>query len=459
MPTNPCLETIADNHAGQLEPRFRVPCNGDSDSYVLPAGWAVALIVLICCNPLTSQAENWPSWRGPTSNGISTEQNLPIRWSSTENIVWRIDLPGPGGATPAVWGERIFVTSVEDGQLLLQCIGTDGQQRWKRQVGTGSKDVRGDEGNAASPSPSTDGEHVWVMFANGALACYTVNGDEVWNIQLQDRYGEFQIAFGMTSTPVLDDGQLYLQLIHGVMDENPSRGELACLDGATGEEIWKHVRATDGVQENKHSYASPMMYSFGGDKFLVAHGADVVTAHDIENGAEIWRCGGLNLKSRYDFTLRFVASPACAEGIIVVPSAKAGPCIAIGSDGDGDITDLPENHFWSHARTPDVPSPLILDDLVYLCLENGNLICLDRKSGNPHYVERTRRHRHRASPVFADGHIYTTSRDGVVSVVKAGPTFELVSQNEMGESIAASPVISNGTIYLRSFDALWAIRK
>jgi outer membrane protein assembly factor BamB len=424
------------------------------------AALLIALTIAATAGRVSSvNAENWPSWRGPWNNGISTETNLPTSWSAKENVAWRTELPGPAGATPVVWDDSIFVTSVSGNDLILQCIGADGKQKWRQTVSQGNRNARGDEGNSAAPSPSTDGKHVWVMFGNGTLACFTVGGESVWKIDLQERYGKFRIAFGMTSTPVLDGDRLYLQLIHGEGNASTREAIVAAVDARTGAALWKHDRMSDAVAECEHSYASPMLYDFGGKKFLLSHGADFVIAHDVDSGNEIWRCGNLNVKSKYDRTLRFVASPACADGIVVVPSAKRGPCVALRPDGRGDISNSAESHLWTREKTPDVPSPLILDDLVYLCMQDGNLYCLDRKTGEEYYFERTHRQRHRASPVYAGGHIYLTARDGVISVVKVGKEFELVAQNEMGESIAASPVISNGTIYLRSFDALWAIRE
>lgn len=406
-----------------------------------------------------AQAENWPNWRGPKNDGISSETGLPTVWDSEKNVAWKLKLPGSGGATPVVWGDRVFVTAVVGDDLTLICVGTDGKIQWQQVVSKGNKDVRGDEGNSAANSPSTDGKHVWAMFANGTVACFTVEGKKAWSLDLEDRYGTFEIAFGLTSTPVLDDGRLYLQLIHGKRNPEPSRGLVVCLDAATGDEIWQQLRATDGIEENKHSYASPMMYDHNGLKYLVTHGADYVIGHDLKTGKEIWRCGDLNVKAKYDKTLRFVASPLCVDGMIVVPTAKRGPVRVIRPDGKGDITNAKDIHLWSHEKTPDVPSPLIHNGLVYLCMQDGNLFCLNQNTGEEYYFERTHRQRHRGSPVYADGHVYLTARDGVISVVKTGKKFELVAQNELGEAIAASPAISNGTIYLRTFDSLWAIRK
>ena len=408
-----------------------------------------------------SQAENWPQWRGAKLDGISNEKNLPTKWSKTEGVLWRLPLPGPAGATPVVWEDRIYLTSVDGQDLVLICAGADGKQLWKQVIDRGNKDVRGDEGNSASPSPATDGEHVWAMMGTGKTACFTKEGKEVWKLDLQDRYGKFNIAFGMTSTPILDKGRLYFQLIHG--EGNPQTREacVACVDAATGDPIWRVDRPSDGRAECEHSYASPTLYRDDKQEFLLSHGADYVVAHDLADGHELWRCGDLNPKGNYEPTLRFVASPVAVPGYIVVPTAKNYGVFCLKPGGKGDITDDANYKHWTRPNnTPDVPSPLVVDGLVYLCRENGNLMCLDAATGKEHYKdEPTTRDRHRASPVYADGHIYTTARKGIVTVVKAGPQFEIVSQNDMQESISSSPVISNGRIYIRTFDALYAIGK
>ena len=164
---------------------------------------------------------------------------------------------------------------------------------------------------------------------------------------------------------------------------------------------------------------------------------------------------------QYNPTLRFVASPTVAPGLIVVPSAKKGPVLGLSPDGHGDITKTESDHLWTKSSgTPDVPSPLVHDGLVYLCDEGGFLTCLDAASGKEYYSkQRVHSDRHRASPVYADGKIYIAARDGTVTVVKAGKEFEVLASNAMGEDISASPVIADGTLYLRTFDALYAIRE
>lgn len=421
-----------------------------------------ALVAIVLSSTGLARAENWPSWRGPSGNGISSEKNLATEWSPTKNVKWKLPLPGAAGATPVVWEDRIFLTSVSDkGELLLIAVDTSGKEAWQKVVATGNKTARGDEGNSASPSPVTDGKHVWTFMGDGTLACYTVDGDSVWNGNMQDRYGKFSIQFGMSSTPVLEDGVLYFQLIHG--EGNPKTREacVVALNAATGIEVWKVDRDSDAEAENEHSYASAMLYRDKDRKLLLTHGADLIIAHDLKDGHEVWRCGGLNRRDdpnlRYDPTLRFVASPVSAPGLVIAPSAKGHPVLAINPIGRGDITK--DHILWSYKKTPDVPTPIIVDDLVYLCMENGNLTTLEAKTGKEVYTQATHRQRHRASPVAADGKIYLTARDGKVNVIQQGHEFKKLAENDLGEDQSASPAISNGTIYMRTFQHLWAIRQ
>jgi outer membrane protein assembly factor BamB len=400
----------------------------------------------------TGRAENWPQWRGPQGNGVSQETGLPLRWSKTENVVWRLPLPGPAGATPIVWENRIFLTSAEESDLVVLCVSTDGQLAWKQRLGGDNRPVRGDEGNLASPSPSTDGRHVWAFMGSGDLGCFTVDGQEVWKFNVADRYGKLDIQFGMTSTPLLDGDRLYLQLLHS------GASLVIALDKATGREIWKHDRQSDARDECEHSYASPVLYRHNNLELLLTHGCDYVVAHRLTDGGEVWRCGGMNPPGSYNPTLRFVASPVVGPGLVVVPSAKNGPVLALDPAAQGDISQSNESHYWTReSNTPDVPSPLILDGLVYLCREDGTLLCLDAKTGAEYYSKRGHPERYRASPVYADGKIFLTARDGTVSVVKPGRRFELLATNSIQESTTASPVVSGGRLYLRSFDALYAI--
>ncbi|MCA9051219.1 MAG: PQQ-binding-like beta-propeller repeat protein, partial [Planctomycetaceae bacterium] len=332
----------------------------------------------------------------------------------------------------------------------------------QQQIGMGNKDVRGDEGNSASPSPITDGKFVWVLMGTGDVACLTVDGKPVWNFNVQDRFGKLDIAFGLSSTPVLHDGRLFLQLIHGDGSAATQEAVVVGLNAQTGETIWQTPRVTGAEKENEHSYSSPVLYDFDGLTLLITHGADYTIAYSPADGREVWRLGGLNPhddpKRDYHPTLRFVSSPSVAKGIVVCPTAKGGPVFAVRPDASGDLTASDAILWVRDKHTPDVPSPVIDDELVYLCRENGILLVLDRNTGDEVYMERTHVDRHRASPLMADGHLYLTARDGKVTVVRCGRKFEIVAENEIGEATSASPIIANGTLYLRTFDALWAIR-
>jgi outer membrane protein assembly factor BamB len=411
------------------------------------------LILLLFAFPYLN-AENWPNWRGPRLDGTSSETGLQQKWSKTENVIWRTALPGPAASTPVVWSNRIFLTSAEGDNLVLICISTDGKILWKQVVGTGNKNAKGDEANLAAPSPSTDGKYVFAFFGSGDLAAYDFAGKQIWKTNLQKAYGDFDLNFVMSSTPLLDGDRLYLQLIH-------SGAQLVmALDKSTGKEIWKNERRTDARDECLHSYTSPYLYREGKREFLLIHGADYITAHQLKDGTELWRAGSFNPKEKYNPNFRFVASPVATAGLIVVPTAKNGPVIGLNPDAQSDMTNSLQKRVWTLERgTPDVPSPLINQGIVYLNRENGALIAIDAKTGNQIYQERVYEHRHRASPVYGDGKIYLTARDGTVTVVKAGRNYELLSKNELGEQISASPAISNGRIYLRTFDALYAIGK
>ena len=420
----------------------------------------VVVLLLEFLKTSSLQAENWPHWRGPNLTGISTEQDIPTRWSTTENVAWRLPLPGPAGSTPVVWNDRIYLTTADGDKLALCCVSVDGKLLWQRHLGGMNNTFRTDEGNLASPSPCTDGRHVWALVGDGALACFDHQGNQVWALDLNSRYGPIDIKFGFASTPVLDNERLYLQWIHGDGDAETREARVFCLDAATGDELWQQMRASDAHEECEHSYASPTLYRDAKAAFLITHGADYAIAHALDDGRELWRCGGMNPPGNYHPTLRFVASPAVGEQLIVVPTAKGGPVFGLRPHGQGDISDSSTHVAWRFPNsTPDVPSPLIHDGLVYLCRENGNLLCLDADSGEQVYHERTVRDRHRASPVLADGKLYLTSRGGVVTVVRPGREFEILAQNDVEEEIAASPVISNGTIYLRTFESLLAIRQ
>jgi len=403
---------------------------------------------------IPAAAGQWPQWRGPDGAGVSDATGLATRWDATTNVRWRLALPGPGPSTPVVWGDRIFLTAAAGDDLVLMAISTAGKEIWRRRLADGNKVIRSGESNMAAPSPVTDGEHIWVLLGTGYLASFDFAGDEVWQFNLQERYEPFSMYHGYSSSPLLYGGRIYIQALHG------NQQLVAALDGGTGAELWKHIRATDARDECLHSYASPTIYRDGGTELLLIQGADYLTAHRPADGKEVWRVGGLQDEKGYNPMFRLVATPVSAAGLVVVPSAKNGPVLGIDPSGaTGDITAAGKHLAWRLDRgTPDVPSPLIHDGLVYLSRENGAVICLDAKTGELLYEERPSRERHRGSPLLADGKLYLMGMDGTVTVLRAGRRYELLAQNTIDEQIAASPAVAGNTLYLRTYEALYAIR-
>lgn len=407
---------------------------------------------------LTSlHADNWPQWRGPSGDGISKETGVPSKWSKEENILWSVPLPGMGGSTPVTWGDKLFLTTENKEKLLdLVCFSTkDGKELWSKPLTTkkGGR-ARGDEGNSASASPSTDGKHVYVFVGTGEFACFDFDGNEVWKFDTQERYGKFNIQFGISSTPVLHQGKLYWQLLH-------TNGQwVICLNAADGKDVWKVKRPSDGTDENPHSYASAQLWHKGDNAYLVVHGNDYTTAHDLKDGHEIWRLTGLNPAEKYNKYLRFVASPLVTPDLIIVPTAKNGPVVAVKPTAQGEFGPGSSYEQWRMERvTPDVPCPLLVDGLVFLCNEGGVFTCIDAETGKEQFKQRLYSNRYRASPIYADGKIYCTARDGTITVLKAGKTFEQISVNKLPDQVTASPIISGGKIYVRGFEKLWCIGK
>ena len=407
------------------------------------------------------EAENWPHWRGPRFDGTSAATGLPSQWGEGKSIRWRLELPGDSAATPIVWGDRIFLTSTDEGSqdLVVMAVGRDGKVVWKKTVAQGAYNFTGGlaqfrtETSPASPSPVTDGKHLWVLFGNGILAGLDFDGNEAWRLDLEKRYGKLSLYFGLSSSPFLSGDRLFIQALN-------TNGQLVvALEKGTGKELWKHERATDARAECLHAYTSPQTLGSGAQELLLVHGADYVSAHRVADGVELWRHGGLNPKDGYNPSLRLVATPVFADGLLVVPSAKRGPVYGLDPTGaEGDITGAAKHTRWHLERgTPDVPSPLVHGGLVYLSGENGRLTCLDAKSGETVYAERVHGSTHRGSPVHADGKVFLTATDGTVSVVRAGRRYELLAKNTVDERLAASPAIADGVIYLRSYEALYAI--
>ncbi len=411
------------------------------------AFWGV--ILLLGSAGLVVAAPDWPHWRGPTRNGVSDETNLPLRWSTQENIHWKVTLPGRSGSTPVIWGDRIFVTVTENDTIEMWCVNRrTGAVMWKAPLGGGNRPSR--KANMSTPSPVTDGESVWVLTGTGLLRRFDFSGKEMWLKDITQEYGRFGLNYAYGSSPLLFDDALYVQVLHGMRTDDPSY--ILRIDKSTGRTAWRVERPTDAIRESPDSYTTPAIVRTGAGLELVVSGGDCVTGHDLASGRELWRANGLNPDRESDY--RLVASPVVGE-MVVVPS-RVRPMLAVKAGGRGDVTS--SHRLWSNNLGPDVPSPVSDGKYLYVIRDNGILYCYDVQTGAEIYgSRRLPSGTYSSSLVLADGKIYATNEDGLTAVVRAGPQFEILAENNLEDYTLSSPAISNGQIFLRTDYMLWAI--
>ena len=414
---------------------------------------AVAAAICFAAITLTSvSAENWPQWRGPSANGISSETNLPVKWSPTENITWRLPLPSWSGSTPIVWGESIFLNVAENGSLFLWAVDRNkGVPLWKQHLSDG--DHRQRKQNMSTPSPVTDGRNVWVMTGTGILKAFDLSGKELWMRDIQKDYGRFGLNWGYGSSPMLYEDSLYVQVLHGMKTDDPSY--VLRISKATGRTIWRVERPTIAQRESPDSYTTPAVVRSGDALELVITGGDAVTGHDLNTGKELWRADALNPTN--DLAYRIVASPVVHGELIIAPSRER-PMLAMKPGGRGDVAS--SHVMWSFNNGPDVPTPVTDGKYVYVVNDRGIMWCLDARTGSEIYgKQRLRPSTYSGSFVMADGKLYITNEDGLTSVVRAGPKFEILAENNFDDYTLSSPAISDGQIFIRTTGALWAIGK
>lgn len=398
------------------------------------------------------QAENWPQWRGPALNGVSNEKNLPLKWTTEENIVWKVAMPGFSGSTPIVWRDRIFLNVADGDNLALWCVDkSKGEVLWKKTLGAGNVKMR--KQNMSSPSPVTDGRNVYVMTGTGILKGFDFSGKELWTRDIQKDYGNFGLNWGYASSPLLFEDSLYVQVLHGMKTDEPSY--VLRIDKKNGKTLWKVDRPTNAIRESPDSYTTPGLLRYGKNTEIVITGGDCVTGHDAETGKELWRANGLNPENNPFY--RIVASPIIFNEIIYVPT-RVKPLLALKAGGRGDITS--SHVLWSTDNGPDVPTPVTDGKYFYIVNDRGIMWCLDAKTGGEVYSQqRIKPGTYSASPVLADGKIYVTNEEGLTTVIAAGPKFQVLAENPLNDYVLSSPAISDGRIYIRTTGHLYAIGK
>jgi len=428
----------------------------------------ILILIIHATSGFTQNQQNWPHWRGPNRNGISKAISLPTSWSSTNNIVWKTELPWWGGSTPIIWGDKIFVVSPSESndddpnreshdpggsELILFAINkTNGNFLWQQKLDDKNEHHR--KSNDAAPSPVTDGKHVWVVTGTGLVIAFDMDGEKIWTKDLQNDYGSFGHQWGYASSPLLYNNTLFIEVLHGSHTDDPSY--IVSLNAADGTTQWYQERPTDAEEESPDAYTTPLLLNYDGKVEIIITGGDCVTGHDSETGREIWRATGLNPRNRGNY--RIISSPIASEGIIYAPTRKK-PLLALKAGGVGDITNSHLLWKWEESGAPDVPSPLCDGEYFYMVDDKSKITCLDAKKGTLIWGPiSTTGGIVSASPILAEGKIYIVNEEGKTAIVKAGEEYKLLATNELdGSYTLSSPAVSESRLYIRTAFYLYCI--
>ena len=413
-------------------------------------GLVVSTALTVVCVSAAAHAQNWPSWRGPTGDGVSTE-SVPVEWDTEKNVSWKVPMPAWSGSTPVIWGELIFLNvAVDEESIELWCLDRNtGHAIWKRFLSDGNRRLR--KQNMSSPSPVTDGKRVWVMTGTGMLLAFDFDGNEVWTRDIPGDYGPFGLNWGYASSPLLHDDALYVQVLHGMRTDDPSY--VLRIDAASGETMWRQERPTEALRESPDSYTTPALLQYDGVTEIVITGGDAVTGHDPESGQELWRADGLNPTRNRAY--RLVASPFTLGDIIIAPT-RVRPLLALRAGGRGDV--LSSHVIWEAENGPDVPTPVSDGEYLYIVNDQGIVHVHDIHTGQLIYGrQRIQPGTYSASPVIADGKIYITNEGGMTTVFRTGPEFDVLAENPLDDYVLSSPAISDGQIFIRTSGFLYAI--
>ncbi len=406
-------------------------------------------------------AENWPQFRGPTGQGISTETGLPTTWSTNSGIAWKTPIPGePSWSSPIVWGDRVFLTTTTNAgkSLHLLCLNVaDGKLLWNKQV-LQQDPVRKDDGNSwATSTPVTDGQLVYVVSFNGAFVAVDFNGAIRWANPLTT----FYVKHGLASSPILHDKLIIMNCDGTIKDGTDpyigwqkawDKSFVIALDKNTGKIQWKTLRGSSRV-----GFSTPIVVTWENRRMVLTTAGDVVQGLDLETGERIWTA-----------TVRgegVVPSPAFGENMIFSPSAwnTGTPDIpeairAFRLGGKGDVS---KSHLvWEQAQnSPRVPSLLYAEPYLYSLNESGMFQCLKAGTGEIVWKQRIDSGPFAASPLLADNRIYLLSEKGETTVLESGPSYKLIARNPLQEKCKASIAVSDARLFIRGQMHLYCIGK
>lgn len=398
------------------------------------------ILIYIFFSLSVSRAQDWPSWRGPNGDGTSSETNLPVKWDSVTNVLWKIPVPGTGYSSPVIWKNKLFLISAIEAtqEKVLLCYDCrNGKMLWQRTVLKTKFENKHDNNSFASGTPSTDGSLVYVSFLDGTdvvVAAYDFSGNQVW---LQ-KPGTFFSPHGYSCSPVIFGDKV---IVNG-----DSQGDsfVAALSKTDGHIIWR-------ISHDKpaHSFSTPIFRKMDGKMQMIFCGNKEIAGYNPEDGSKYWFVTGPSED--------FCSSPVYNEKSDLVLVSSAWPVrnlVAIKPDGKGDVTGT--KVVWQSKKGAYyVPSPVCTDDYLFTTMTTGEVHCIEISSGKIMWVQKMGAQY--SSPVLANGLVYMPNDEGVVTVIKPGPKFESVAKNSIGEKMYASPAISNGRIYIRSFQHLFCI--
>jgi outer membrane protein assembly factor BamB len=410
------------------------------------------LILSSLLSLLSAQAANWPMWRGPNGDGTTSETGLPEKWSQTENVVWKVELPDRGNSTPVVWGDKVFITQAVEkiGKRLLLCFDRkSGKQLWE--AGTTYKEL--ELTHATNPycaaSPATNGERIVVFYASAGVFCYDLNGQELWK---RTDLGKQHHIWGNGTSPVIVGERVFLNFGPG------AKTTLYAFDLKTGKTLWQHDEpgGDSGESGNKNwlgSWADPIFRKVGNRDELIISYPGRVAAFDSAAGKQLWTCDGLN-------NLVYNSPLMTPDYVVIAFGGYGGKGVAIKAGGSGDVT---EKRLWHLPKVSQrIGSGVIHEGHHYILSDGGIAECRNLETGELVYTERLKGpgptgHNWSSLVLSADGKCYAANQGGDCFVFKASPTFELMSTNSLGEKIIGSIAVSDRQLFIRGHKHLWCI--
>ena len=383
-------------------------------------------------------AKYWPVWRGPSGQGLVTGTYTDT-WSATENVVWKKPVPGRGNSSPIVWGDRIFLTTAhEDGRRvsLIAFRRSDGTQLWEAFAPDGRTGRAHRKNGHASATPSTDGTLIYASFGSRGLAAFDFNGKLVWHKDL----GDVDNYHGAAGSPLLYRNRVILY------QDFDAGSFVAAFDAKTGKELWRTPRRA------RVGWGTPVAVRVAGRVEIVVSSQAAVTAYDPDTGKELWVCDGNSFE--------VIPTPVVGHGLVFASSGRVGPTLAIRPGGRGNVT---RTHLaWTSPKgSPFVPSPIVYGNQLYTVNDMASIVTsFEAATGKVLWQGRlgvAQREGFSASPVAVDGKVFFTNDQGETFVLRAGPTFELLRTNRIGETTLASPALVDGRWYIRTDRSLFAI--